>query len=86
MADGNRAAIDVELVLVEAEFARAGHDLGAEGLVDLEAADLVERQPGAVQHRLDRRHRADAHDLRRHADGGAGQNARQRLLPELFGV
>jgi len=25
---------------------RAGHDLGAEGLIDFEAANLAERQPG----------------------------------------
>ena len=41
MADGDGAAIDVELVLLKVEFARAGHDLGAKGLIDLEAADVA---------------------------------------------
>ena len=86
MADGDGAAIDVELGLVEAELARAGHDLGAERLVDLEAVDVGELEPGALQHRLDRRHRADAHDLRRHADRGAGDDARERRLAGLLRV
>ena len=60
------------------EFAGAGHDLGAERLVDLEAVDVVELEAGAFQHRPDRRHRADAHDLGRHADRRAGKNARER--------
>ena len=50
VADGDRAAIDVELVLVEAELARAGHDLRAERLVDLEAVDVGELEAGALEH------------------------------------
>ena len=81
MADGDGAAIDVELGLVDAEFAGAGHDLRAEGLVDLEAVDVDELEPGALQHRLDRGHRADAHDLRRHADRRAATRRASGVLP-----
>ena len=86
MADGDRAAIDVELVLVEAELAGAGHDLRAEGLVDLEAVDVGQLEAGALEHGLDRRHRADAHDLRRHAHGRAGDDAGKRRLAGCLDV
>ena len=46
----------------------AGQDLRAEGLVDLDAVDLVERQAGGFEHGADGGRRADAHDLGRHAD------------------
>src|SRR5438046_913855 len=36
MADGDGAAVDVELCLVDADLARASDHLGAERLVDLE--------------------------------------------------
>ena len=65
------------------ERARAGHHLRAERLVDLEAVDVGELQAGALEHRLDRRHRADAHDLRRHADRRARDDARERRLAVL---
>src|SRR5215470_1609088 len=78
--DRDRAAVDVELALVETELARAGHDLCSERLVDLEAVDVGELQAGALEHGLDRRHRADAHDFRRHADRSAGHDARERSL------
>src|SRR6266508_6477755 len=42
MADGDGAAVDVELGLVDAEFAHARHHLRAEGFVDLEAIDIRE--------------------------------------------
>src|SRR5690606_32797705 len=59
----------------------AGHHLGAEGLVDLEAIDILDGDAGLVADRLDRRHRSDPHYLRPHADAGAGDDACQRLLP-----
>jgi len=80
MADGNRAAVDVELGFVDAELARAGHHLGAERLVDLEAIDVGKFMAGALEHRFDGGNRADAHDLRRHAHSGAGDDARERKL------
>ena len=42
VAEGDRAAVDVELLLVDAELAGAGEDLGGEGLVELDQVDLVE--------------------------------------------
>src|SRR6266849_5072625 len=80
MADGDGAAVDVELGVVDAEFARARHHLRAERFVDLETIDIRKLEAGALERGLDRRHRADAHDFRRHADGGASENARERGL------
>jgi hypothetical protein len=86
MADGDGAAVDVELGLVDAEFARARHHLRAERFVDLETIDIRKLEAGALEHGLDRRHRADAHDFRRHAHGGAGENARERGLAAALDV
>ena len=44
VAEGDRAAVDVEPLLVDAELADAGEDLGGEGLVELDQVDLVERR------------------------------------------
>ena len=84
MTDRDRAAIYVELVLIEAEFARAGHHLRAEGLVDLDAVDIGQFQAGAFEHRLDRRHRADPHNFRRHADGSTATMRASGVLPFFF--
>src|SRR5215831_10112963 len=86
MADGDGAAVDVELDLVDAELARARHHLRAERFVDFEAIDIRKLEAGALEHGLDRRHRADAHDVRRYAHGGAGDNARERGLATALDV
>ena len=52
MAEGDRAAVDVELLLVDAELADAGEDLGGEGLVDLDQVDLVELEAGVGRARF----------------------------------
>src|SRR3954468_12293159 len=78
MTDRDRAAVDVELVLVEVERTRTSHDLRAECFVDLEAVDLGQFQARALQHGMNRRHRADAHDFGRHAGRGARNQAPER--------
>src|SRR5450755_3888619 len=78
MTDGDGAAIDVELGLVEAEFARASQHLSAEGLVNFDAVDLTERQPSALQQRADRWRRTDAHDLGRATHRDRADQLRQR--------
>ena len=42
VAEGDRAAVDVEPLLLDAELAGAGEDLGGEGLVELDQVDLVD--------------------------------------------
>jgi hypothetical protein len=46
VTEGDRAAVHVELLFVDAELADAGEDLGGEGLVQLDQVDLIERQAG----------------------------------------
>src|SRR5579883_2139367 len=86
MADRDRAAIDVELILVEAQFAYAGEDLSAEGLVDLDPIDGVELHPDSIEQRPDRRRRADAHDFGRAADSDGADQLGDRLLALGFQI
>src|SRR5262249_11279420 len=86
MADGDGAAVDVELDLVDAEFARARHHLRAERFVDFEPIDIRKLETGALEHGLGGRPRAEAHDVGRYAHGGAGDNARERGLAGALDV
>jgi hypothetical protein len=78
-AERDRAAVDVELGEVEAEFAADGQSLRTLRFVDLETGDVGHFQPAALEQQADGRRRADAHDFRRHADGGAGDDAGERF-------
>ena len=68
MAEGDGAAVDVELVVGDAELLLDVDRLAAEGLVDLEDVDVVDREVVLGEQLLDRRERADAHDRRVDAD------------------
>ena len=67
MAERDRAAVDVEPRRIDRQLGEAGEDLRGERLVQLDEVDRVERQAGAREHLADRRHRADAEQLRRDA-------------------
>ena len=45
MADGDRAAADIHLFLVEPEHADAGQGLRGKGFVNLDQVDVVQLQP-----------------------------------------
>src|SRR6202045_489269 len=64
----------------------AGPDRGGEPLVNLDHVDVVDREAGLLQQRLNRRDRAEPHDLR--ADRGArrADDPRARLEAELLGA
>src|SRR6476661_6198936 len=53
MAPRDRAALRVVRVLVDAELVAAAHQLGREGRVHLDDVDVVDRQPGRLEHRPD---------------------------------
>ena len=55
--------------------------LRGEGLVQLDDVDVVEREAGPRERLRHRLHRADAHDLGRHARHGVGDEARHRRRP-----
>ena len=62
--EGDRAAVDVELVDVDAELAVGRDHLRGERLVDLDEVDVVDRHAGARQRLRERLDRPEAHDLR----------------------
>src|SRR5690554_1182189 len=84
--DGDRAAIRVHPAVLEVDFEalEAREDLGGERFVDLDDIDILDGEPGARQRLLRSRNGPDAHDLRRHAGGGAGEDARKRLHARLL--
>ena len=64
MADGDRAAIHIELVVRNAELVGAIEHLAGEGLVQLPQIDVVDLQAVAFEQARHREHRADAHFVR----------------------
>ena len=63
MADRDAAAIDVELVGIDAERVAAIERLAGEGLVDLPQPDVVDREAGAREQLGNGEDRADPHFL-----------------------
>ena len=83
MAEGDRAAVHVRALLVEAELADDLDDLRRERLVELDDGDVVERQAGLRERLRDRLDGADAHDLRVHARGREADEPTERRQAEL---
>jgi hypothetical protein len=75
MADRDGSAVDVDFVLIKAQFADAGEALRAEGFVDFEASDNVELNASRFEDCVDRGNGADAHVFRRDADGCSRDDA-----------
>ena len=72
------------LLGVPAHFAVDRDRLRGEGLVDLHQVEIRRVQPAFVRHKLARRHRAHAHDLRIDAGRGIGPDARERRQAEFL--
>src|SRR5271167_3382875 len=83
MSDGYGAAVDVQLCMIQPQFAFASQSLRGEGFVDLNPINLVEPQPTSSKNRSNGGNRADAHDLRRHADNRARNHLGERRLTVL---
>src|SRR5436189_132722 len=64
MAERYRAAVDVELVRIEAELLADRDGLRSERLVGLDQIEILDRPSGLLERRLRGRHRADTHDRR----------------------
>ena len=64
MADGDRPAVDVCFISIEAELFLNGEILAGERFVDLEKINLIERKSGALQRDLDGANRSNAHHRR----------------------
>ncbi len=67
---------------IEAQLAEDGEHLRGERLVQLDEADVFKRQAGQLQRLRNRRHRADAHDVRRAHRRRKGDEARHRRQAE----
>ena len=78
MTERDRAAVDVQPIGIDRQLLQAGQHLRGERFVQLDEIDLVERQPGELQHFADRRHRPDAEALRLDAGGGEGDEPGER--------
>src|ERR1700747_2847569 len=79
MADGDGAAIDVELFAIKMQLAITGQDLGGEGLIHFDEIEARQGETVPLFHLADGRHRPDAHDARINSRGGCGKNSRHRL-------
>src|ERR1019366_5960125 len=79
MAVGDSAALDVDDVFGEAEFAGYGKRNSREGFVDLNAFDVAERPSGPLQRLPDGRNGADAEHAGLHRAEAIGDETRDRL-------
>src|SRR5690606_29941514 len=86
VADGDRAAVDVQLVVVDAEVLGRRQDLRGERLVDLDQVDVVDGHPGVGERLAGRLDRAEAHDLGGQAGDAGRHDPRQRGYAELGGL
>ena len=83
--DGDRAAVDVEPVEVDAEVLVRRHDLRRERLVDLDQVDVADGHAGVGQGPRGRLDRAETHDLGGERADPGRHDPGQRGEPELGG-
>ena len=86
VAEGDRPAVDVELVPADTELLGRRDHLGGERLVQLDQVDVVDRQPGARQRHPARLDRSEAHDLRVEPGDAARDDAGRWGDAELLGL
>src|SRR6476646_4859087 len=86
MPEGDGAAVDVQLLPVEAELADDAEDLSRERLVDLPEIDVLDPEIGARERGARRGSGAEAHQLRIAPDDGGGDEPAERLGPLVAGV
>ncbi len=86
MAERNGAAMDIYLGRIPAEALVDRASLRRECLVGLDQVEIVDAPSRQLQRFLRGRDRARAHDRRVDADGGPGDDARQRLDAAFLGA
>ena len=77
VADGDRPAVDVYFIAIEAELFLNGEILAGKRFVDLEKIDLIKQKSGALQRHLDGANRSNAHHRRCAAGDAPRDNPRQ---------
>ncbi len=85
MADGDRAAVDVVLVRVDAQLVTAVQALAGERFVQFPQADIVDGQTETLEQLRHREYRADAHLVRVTAGHGHAAVGAQGLQAETLG-
>jgi len=83
MSKGDRAAVDVEGLVADAEIVSTGQRLAREGFVQFDHIDGRHLEFRAQQCFLRRADRTDAHDVRRTAGDGHAHDAGERVRPCL---
>src|SRR5690606_38745566 len=86
MPERDRAAVDVELLVGNAELALAVERLAREGLVHLDDVDVSDGQAVAREQLAHRGDGTDAHERRIDARGGERAEDAERLDAELVGL
>ena len=86
MTEGDRTAVGVELVEVDAEFVGRAEDLDGEGFVDLDMIDVADAHAGAGHRLLAGVDRAEAHDLGVEGRDAAGHDASDRVETHRLGL
>ena len=77
--------VDAWVVVVNTEVIEKGQHLDGECLVDLDQADVVDRQAGLTKHPLGRGDRTDSHDLWLDSREGVAHQAHAGRQPQLAG-
>ena len=83
MAQGDGAAVDVDLLAVPFEQLADGQRLDGKSLVGFDKVHLVQRPAGALQRLAAGAHRADAHHRRVDPGDRRADDARQHRQPKL---
>ena len=84
MAEGDSAAVDVDFVHVEAEFADAVYGLSCESFIQFDEVHLVDVHAGLLHDFADCRNRASTHDCRFNTSRSPVDDASQRFDAEFF--
>ena len=82
VAERDRAAVDVDLVPVEAELATVGEGLRGERLVDLDQVERLDRHLDAVEQAADALDRGEEEPLGRDFGLGVADDPGERLQAE----
>ena len=83
MAQGDGAAVDVDLLAIPLKQLTDGQRLDGKSLVGFDKVHLVQRPAGALQRLAAGAHRADAHHRRVDPGDRRADNARQHRQPKL---
>ena len=62
MSEGNRSAVDIDLLWICSQLSDTRERLCREGFIEFHQIDLIDRQAGARERFAHRWNRADSHD------------------------